>query len=258
MCQGARKASEYVFDERPVLSADVFALDQHRLEAFFGRAPRIPWWDLLHNNRVIAPGDDGLGRPTVAGLLAFATQPSAHMPSYSIEAACYAGKELVPGHVTHVERLAGRAGDQIDAAVAFVMRFMQERPAAADEPAYDINVVYEAIVNAVAHRDYAIGGSKIRLFLFADRLELYSPGKLPNTLTLEDMPYRTCTRNQLLVSFLSQLYSKRTGQVFLQSRGQGVRKILTRGEAHSGRKPEYRLFGEELRLTLWKAERKEK
>ena len=103
----------------------------------------------------------------------------------------------------------------------------------------------------IAHRDYAIAGSKIRLFLFADRLELYSPGKLPNTITIDDMAYRTFTRNQLLVSFLSRIRSKRTGQVFLESRGEGVRKILEDGEAHSGRRPKYELFGHELRLTLW-------
>ena len=103
----------------------------------------------------------------------------------------------------------------------------------------------------MAYRDYAIAGSKIRLFVLADRLELYSPGRLPNTFTLDDMPYRTFTRNQLLVSFLSRVRSKRTGQVFLESRGEGVRKILEDGEAHSGRRPEYEFFGDELRLTLW-------
>jgi predicted HTH transcriptional regulator len=110
-----------------------------------------------------------------------------------------------------------------------------------------------AVVNAVAHRDYAIAGAKIRLFLFADRLELYSPGGLPNTITLDDMAYRTFTRNQLLVSFLSRIRSKRTGDVFLESRGEGVRRILEGGEAHAGRRPEYALFGDELRLTLWAA-----
>ncbi len=120
----------------------------------------------------------------------------------------------------------------------------------ADVP-YDLDVVDEAIVNAVTHRDYSISGSKIRLFLFADRLELYSPGGLPNTITLHEMPYRTFTRNQLLVSFLSRIRSRRTGQVFLESRGEGVRKILEGGEAHGGRRPVYELFGDELRLTIW-------
>ena len=196
---------------------------------------------------------DGTLHPTVAGLLVFATEPSDYLPSCSIEAACYAGTELSSDDRTYVERLAGPASDQIDAAVAFAARFMREGQPAANKPAYDVDVVDEAIINAVAHRDYAIAGSKIRLFLFADRLELYSPGKLPNTLTLADMPYRTFTRNQLLVSFLSRQRSKRTSEVFFESRGEGVRKILQRGEAHSGRVPEYQLFGEELRLTLWSA-----
>ena len=108
----------------------------------------------------------------------------------------------------------------------------------------------EAIVNAVAHRDYAIAGSKIRLFLFADRLELCSPGKLPNTIILDDMPYCIFTGNQFLVSFLSRLRGRHTGQVLLDSRGEGVRKILEAGEGHSGRRPEYELFGDEFRLTL--------
>ncbi len=80
---------------------------------------------------------------------------------------------------------------------------------------------------------------------------MYSPGKLPNTIAIDDMAYRTFTRNQLLVRFLSRIRSKRTGQVFLESRGEGVRKILEDGEAHSGRRPKYELFGDELRLTLW-------
>ena len=53
-------------------------------------------------------------------------------------------------------------------------------------------------MNAVAHRDYAKHGSKIRLFLFSDRLELHSPGALANTLTVEEFPYNQATRNELL------------------------------------------------------------
>ena len=239
---------EYVFDEQAVLAASVSDLNQHRLEAFFGRSPTIPWLDLLRNTRVTARDEEGTDRPTVAGLFVFGTEPTAFLASGSIEAACYAGTELSSADLLHAERLAGPVSDQIDAGAAFVTRFTQSAG-----PQYDIAVVDEAIVNAIAHRDYAIAGSEIRLFLFADRLELSSPGNLPNTLTLDDMPYRTFTHNQLLVSFLSRIRSKRTGQVFLESRGEGVRKILRDGEAHSGRRPEYRLFGDELRLTVWAA-----
>ena len=244
-----------MFDEQPVLAAAVEDLNRNRLEAFFGRSPTIPWLDLLRNTRVTFRDEDGVDRPTVAGLLVFATEPTEFLASGSIEAACYSGTRLSSDDLVHAERLAGPVSDQIDAGIAFVARFMNQSPGKGSSertvPAYDLDVVDEAIVNDVAHRDYAIAGAKIRLFLFADRLELYSPGKLPNTITLDDMPYRTFTRNQLLVSFLSRLRSKRTGQVFLESRGEGVRKILEDGEAHSGRRPEYELFGDELRLTLW-------
>ena len=62
-------------------------------------------------------------------------------------------------------------------------------------------------MNAVAHRDYSVYGSKIRLFPYADRLEVYSPGGPPKGITIDAMPYRTFTRNQLLVSFLSRMRS---------------------------------------------------
>ena len=250
-----QRGREYVFDEQPVPAAAVDDLNRNRLEAFFGRSPTIPWLGLLRNTRVTFRDEDGVDRPTVAGLLVFATEPTEFLESGSIEAACYHGTRLSSDDLIHAERLAGPVSDQIDASIAFVARFMQaspkKEPGRSNELLYDLDVVDEAIVNAVAHRDYAIAGSKIRLFVFADRLELYSPGRLPNTLTLDDMPYRTFTRNQLLVSFLSRVRSKRTGQVFLESRGEGVRKILEDGEAHSGRRPEYELFGDELRLTLW-------
>ena len=249
------RGREYVFDEQAVLTAAVDDLNRHRLEAFFGRSPTIPWLDLLRNTRVTFRDENGVDRPTVAGLLTFGREPTDFLPSASIEAACYRGERLSSDNLVHAERLAGPVSDQIDAGIAFVAQFMQPRPNARSsggtDARYDLDVVDEAIVNAVAHRDYAISGSKIRLFLFADRLELYSPGKLPNTITLNEMPYRTFTRNQLLVSFLSRIRSKRTGQVFLESRGEGVRKILQDGEAHSGRRPTYELFGDELRLTLW-------
>ena len=143
-----QRGREYVFDERAVHAASVSDLNQHRLEAFFGRSQTIPWLDLLRNTRVITPDEQGADRPTVAGLLAFATEPADFLPSCSIEAACYAGAELSSDHLRRVERLAGTAPDQIDAATAFVAQFMQEGRAGDGAPAYDVDVVDEAIVAA--------------------------------------------------------------------------------------------------------------
>ena len=73
------------------------------------------------------------------------------------------------------------------------------------------------------HRDYSKTGSKIRLIMFADRLELYSPGALANTLTVEDLPYNQATRNELLARLLSEttldddMEAKVTRRHFLES-----------------------------------------
>lgn len=246
----------FVFDEQPVPSATEDDLDRESLERFFENGPSsIPWANLLRNTRVLARADDAPDRPTVAGLLAFGKAPRTHLPSAYVEAAVYRGSALTSDDLVHSEQIEGRVYAQIDDATAFVERFMlkpSRKPAGREDyPQYDVGAVHEAIVNAVAHRDYSIAGSKIRLFLFSDRLELYSPGGLPNTLTIETMPFRVFTRNQLLVSFLSRMKSRRTGRAFLESRGEGVRRILDASEAHSGRRPAYELFGEELRLTIW-------
>jgi predicted HTH transcriptional regulator len=244
----------FVFDEQPILSAAADDLDRRALEAFFGATPAIPWADLLRNTRVTAE-EDGRSHPTVAGLLAFGGDPQRHLPSAFIEAAVYRGTRLTSDDLVHPQQIGGTVDRQIDEATEFVERFMLKparKPAGREDfPQYSAGVVHEAVVNAVAHRDYSIVGSKIRLFLYADRMEIYSPGALPNTLTLETLPYRVFTRNQLLVSFLSRMKSRRTGRAFLESRGEGVRRILEEGERHAGRRPVYELFGEELRLTIW-------
>lgn len=251
-----QRGREFVFDEQPVFDARPEDLDQARLSGFFGESSGIPWPELLRNTRVTVPDEQAADRPTVAGLLAFGLRPREHLRSAYIEAAVYRGTRLHSDDLVHSDQIDGPVSEQIDGAVAFVERFML-KPARKDErgredhPQYSVKPVREAIVNAVAHRDYSRSGGKIRLFLFTDRLELYSPGALPNTLTLETMPFRVFTRNQLLVSFLSRLRSRHTGRVYLESRGEGVRTILRDGEAHAGRRPEYALHGEELLLTIW-------
>src|SRR4249919_3414783 len=73
-----------------------------------------------------------------------------------------------------------------------------------DLPQYDLTAVFEALVNAVAHRDYSMYGSKIRLRIFANRLEIYSPGALANTMTVDSLPFRQASRNQTIASLLAK------------------------------------------------------
>ncbi|MCY3629072.1 MAG: putative DNA binding domain-containing protein [Bacteroidetes bacterium] len=246
----------FVFDEQPVLTATHDDLDHDRLERYFKAPPKaITFLDLLRNTKIIATMEDDTLHPTVAGLLMFGNMPQNHLPSAFIEAAVYRGTLRTSNDLVHAESIKGCVDSQIEDAVKFVDRFMlkpaRKPTGRVDHPQYDIHAIHEAIVNAVSHRDYSIVGSKIRMFLYSDRIEISSPGGLPNTLTPESMAYRVFTRNQLLVNFLSRMISPTTGNAFLESRGEGVLTILKLSESHSGRLPIYDLHGEELLLTIW-------
>ena len=246
----------FVYEEQPVSTATIDDLNQGKIERYFGDTKtKIPWQDLLLNTKIIARLEDDVVCPTVAGLLVFGKAPQDDMPHAYIEAAVYRDIHLTSDDLVHSEPIQGPVDLQIESAVKFVRRFMQ-RPSRKpvgrnDYSQYDLRMIREAIVNAVAHRDYLITGSKIRMFLFSDRIEIYSPGGLPNTLTIDSMAYRVFTRNQLLVNFLSRMKSATTGELFIGSRGEGVRTILDVGESQAGRPPVYNLYGDELMLKIW-------
>ena len=102
---------------------------------------------------------------------------------------------------------------------------------AADASAYPPGVVFEAVANAVAHRDYTLPDDPIRLSLFADRLEVVTPGGLPRSLALEELPYAVHTRNQCLANFLRRQRSRILDRPVLHARGWGVPRFLSRGGA---------------------------
>ena len=105
--------------------------------------------------------------------------------------------------------------------------------------------------------DYSMAGSRVRLHMFGDRLELYVPGALANTLTPDALHLRQANRNELIVSLLARCPAPAgLGRVNLMDRrGDGVPIILRESQQLSGRRPEYTLIDEsELRLVIWAAE----
>lgn len=103
-----------------------------------------------------------------------------------------------------------------------------------------------------------MAGARIRLHMFRDRLELYVPGALANTLTPDSMHLRQYSRNELIVSLLARL-PVREGEGLgrtriMDRRGDGVPIILNDSHKLSGRWPEYSLINDsELRLVIWAA-----
>ena len=80
-----------------------------------------------------------------------------------------------------------------------------------DYPQYDLAAVFEAIVNAVAHRDYSRPAQRIRLFMFRDRLEVNTPGALPNSMTIESMTQISAPRNEVIASLFARYYPVEEG-----------------------------------------------
>ena len=109
-------------------------------------------------------------------------------------------------------------------------------------PQYSETAIFEAVVNAVVHRDYAIRGSRIRLSIFSDRLELQSSGALPNTLTVESMALRQATRNQVIASLMGrmeveEIAAPRTGATSWSAVGTAFRQSCARpASSRAGRR----------------------
>ena len=202
-------------------------------------------------------------RASVAGVLMCHDAPDDFLYNSFIQAVYYSGKEKDANYQIDAKDFRGPLDQQIIDAFKFVQKHNEKSArkeiGRIDQPQYSMRAVFEAIVNAVVHRDYSKGESKIRLFMFADRLELYSPGALANTVTIEKLPYSQATRNELLSRLLSEitLDDDVGGQVkrrhFLERRGEGVGIILNESEQLSGKIPVYELFNEELCLTIFAA-----
>ena len=109
-------------------------------------------------------------------------------------------------------------------------------------PQYSEKAILRGVVNAVVHRDYATRGSRIRLSMFSDRLELQSPGALPNTLTVESMALRQATRNQVIASLMGrmgveEIRGSAHRRYFMERRGDGVPQSCVRpASSRAGRR----------------------
>jgi ATP-dependent DNA helicase RecG len=153
--------------------------------------------------------------PTVAGMLLFGRNPQQFLRSAEVICVRYAGEEMGDEFVR--QDIGGTLGDQIRQAEAFVVsnvrRGVKIRGLQREDTAeYRIAVVREAIVNAIAHRDYAVRGEGIRLLMFNNRLEVYSPGRLPGHVTLDNLVDERYSRNESVVSVLSDMgYIERLG-----------------------------------------------
>lgn len=259
------------FDERAVGGSQTSDLVPHLWERFRTDPTRDSEESLLAKLGMLRKDESGTWRPTVAGILMASRDPRTWLPNAFIQAVADRGNSPVPKGRRELYQLdardiTGPVDEQIIEGCRFVYRNMRvmatKDVGRLDIPQFDLTAVFEAIVNAVAHRDYSMYGSKARLRLFSDRLEVYSPGALANTLTVESLAFRLASRNETLTGLLARCpipadldWLKTDRRTLMDRRGEGVRIILENSEALSGKRPEYRLIDDsELMLTIYAAE----
>lgn len=256
---------------RGVSGSSASDFDYRRLNDYFQRirsqqTPRIDdanaWQSLLLNTEFLIEEDDR--KPaTVAGLLLFCPNPNRFLPQAGIDAVAYPGKEK---DYAAKERLSIRSpmtallGNEgivenglVEQAVEFVRRNTGVASSLADGArreqkwTYPEEAIREAIVNSLVHRDYLLSGTTVELSIYEDRLEVISPGRLPNGIT----PQRMITgcraaRNQLLKDVMRD-YG------YLEHMGMGVpRKIVKEMQKHNGTAPDLIEDGELFMVRLWK------
>ena len=153
--------------------------------------------------RLVADGDDGTVRLTLAGVLLGTREPQRWLPYAYVQAVSYASERTDVNYQTDARDISGPLDEQVAEALHFVRKNMLVRATKTtgrtDRPQFSERAVFEALVNAVVYRDYSMAGSRVRLHMFGDRLELYVPGALANTLTPDTLHLRQANRNELLV-----------------------------------------------------------
>jgi ATP-dependent DNA helicase RecG len=165
----------------------------------------------------------GAVSPTYAGLLLFGREPQRWVRGAEIELARFGGREM-SDTFTH-QAIGGTLPEQLRQAEAFLADHIwpDNQPGAglarAERPSFPLEAAREALVNAVAHRDYGITGDQIRVFLFADRLEIVSPGRLPGPVTVKNIVDERFSRNEVIVQVLADLG-------FVERLGYGIDRMI--------------------------------
>ncbi len=251
---------------RPVSGATLADLDRRRLRNYFGdiRQQDIPpdedeelWQSLLINTEIMTL--DGL---TVGGMLLFGATPNKFLPHAGIDAVAYSGAEkdyetkertALRGPMTSLLGKDGMIVENglVEQALAFVQRNTHvvvetDGGRRVERPTYPPDVLREGFVNALIHRDYLLTSTDIELAVYNNRLEIVSPGRLPNGITPDRMRFGTrVSRNQILKDVMRDYR-------YLEHMGMGIpRKIIKGMRDHNGTEPELIELDERFIIRLF-------
>jgi len=240
-CRGATLAD---------LSEALIAAYVRRREETSGQPLGLSWEEALRSLGCLVD-QEGNWVPTNAGVMLFAEKPQRFIGQAEVACVRFKGTDVV----SYIDRrdLRSPLYKLVDDAEEFIYRHMKvgrriEGFVGVDYREYPQEAVREAVVNAVVHRDYSRRGQRIRVFMFDDRIEVYSPGALPPGVSLEKMRRlepQSVLRNPIIVGVFRDFGSR-----YIERLGTGIRRMALAMEGYGLPRPRFEEVGSEFRVTL--------
>ncbi len=242
------QSESFHFDEQAVSGATKEDLDQGAIDNFLSSAysaaldmdTRLRYLIALH---CLTAGEV----PTVSGVLMFGKDPQRWLPDARISAVRLPGVSISGTFLDQAE-IGGRLIDQADGATAFLSRHLSS-PAKIEglqrvESGIPLEVLREAVMNALAHRDYR-AASQIRVLVFDDRFEIVNPGTLLNHLTLDSIRIGGISqrRNPVIAAVLARAHRR-------ENLGLGVPEMLRLLHVRGLPEPAFEQTGGHFRITV--------
>ena len=227
-------------------------------------AQEAAWQSLLVNVELLH--EEEPHSTTVAALMLFGRNPDRFLPHAKIDAVAYFGVEkdydakercTLRGPILPLRGVDGDLLEPglVEQAMDFVRRNIEtvrlvDNVRREDRWEFPPDAIREAIVNAIVHRDYHLSSTDIELGIYADRLEVISPGRLANGVTPERMRAGCRSVRNVILKDVMRDYG------YLEHMGMGVRRKIVRGmQEHNGTDPDLIAEDEQFTAVLWKAPR---
>ena len=241
------------WEHQPVRNATMEDIDLEKVKAYVARrsanhrqASRFKDLErvLIGMECAVMTSDDKVV-PTNAGMLFFGSYPQEHIIQSDV--ACVLFRETI-GASRYTDRriITGTLQELIDGAELFLSRYIAvgakvEGFKRIDIPEYSLEVLREAVINAVVHRDYSKRGESVRVFCYPDRVEIHSPGLLLPGITVEQMErgeVQSKLRNPTLANLLKEIPG------YMERLGSGIRFMLDETKRMGLPGPQFREMSE--------------
>lgn len=241
-------------DDWPVKGATYESLDPKKIDEYIekrkkrlGEEVNIPKEKFLELMGVLIEGE-GRFIPTAGGMLVFGRHPQHFLWGSNARAVRFKGND-VGGVIIDQKEVNGTIQEMIDGIRQFIVKHMRlggkiEDLMRREVPEYPELIIREAVTNAIIHRDYTISGATVRIFMFDNRIEIYTPGGLPGPVTVENIEDTQYSRNRVIVELLLQMG-------YMEKLGIGIKRIKLAARENGLTEPKLLDTGTDFVLTLF-------